>query len=214
MKYWKSCIAALGVIVCGAIAVGQQNSATEKKEAAKEKSPVANCPVMNTETANLAISLPTPEGPVFFCCTDCMPKYKSDPGKYIDKVAAQRKILAQRPKVQVMCPACKEPVDANVSMEVSGQKVFFSSPECMAKYKAEPAKYAEGLANSYTYQTKCPVMGEDIDPKSFATLANGNRIYFCCKGCDKKLFDDPGKYTANLAKQGMNYRPKELVKSP
>jgi YHS domain-containing protein len=84
----------------------------------------------------------------------------------------------------------------------------------MAKYEGDPIKYASALANSYTYQTKCPVMGEDIDPKSFATLANGTKIYFCCKGCDKKLFADPAKYAPKLAAQGITFDPKGLTATP
>jgi len=169
---------------------------------------------MGDEPVNLAVSVATPEGPVFFCCKDCIPKYQADPNKYAAKVAAQRKALADRPKAQVMCPACNEPADAKIFMESAGKKILFSSTECMATYKAEPAKYAAGLANAYTYQTKCPVMGEDIDPKAFTTLANGTKVYFCCKGCDKKLFADPAKYAPKLAAQGIVIEPKDSTAGP
>ena len=204
-------VATLGFIVSTDLALGQHQQVPSDKQPTKAPPPLPSCPVMSDEPVNLAVSIPTPEGPVFFCCKDCIPKYQADPAKYAAKVTAQRKALADRPKTQVACPACNEPADAKVFMESGGQKILFSSTECMAKYKSDPSKYASALVNGYTYQTKCPVMGEDIDPKAFTTLANGAKVYFCCKGCDKKLVAEPTKYAPKLAAQGINLDPKELT---
>ena len=90
----------------------------------------------------------------------------------------------------------------------------FCSAACMEKFRSEPTKYAAALANAYTYQTKCPVMGKDIDPKAFTTIADGTRIYFCCKGCEKKLFAEAGKYAAKLQEQGYSFEPEQLKPAP
>jgi YHS domain-containing protein len=43
--------------------------------------------------------------------------------------------------------------------------------------------------------TKCPVMGEKINPaKSPKAVVRGQEYFLCCKGCDKKLQADPDKY--------------------
>jgi len=42
-------------------------------------------------------------------------------------------------------------------------------------------------------QKTCPVMGGKIDPKVYAEH-EGRKIYFCCKGCEKKFATDPEKY--------------------
>jgi len=43
--------------------------------------------------------------------------------------------------------------------------------------------------------TKCPVMGEKINPaKSPKVVVRGQEYFLCCKGCDKKLQADPDKY--------------------
>ena len=207
-------LAVLGLVLGGKVVLAQHHPSGDKNQAPKDTAALPNCPVMTDEPANLSISLATPEGPVFFCCKDCIPKYQADPNKYAAKVAAQRKVLADRPKAQVVCPACNEPADSKIVLEEGGKKILFSSSGCMAKYKADPAKHASALANSYTYQTKCPVMNENIDPKSFATLANGAKVYFCCKGCDKKLFADPAKYAPKLAAQGIVLDAKELTAAP
>lgn len=196
------------------VALAQHDHSGHQHGQSKEPAALPNCPVTGDEPINLGVSVATPEGPVFFCCKDCIPKYQADPGKYASKVEAQRKALADRPKVQINCPACAEPVDPKIGVEAGGRKVFFSSTECMNKYKGDPGKYASALANSHTFQTQCPVMGESIDPKSFTTLANGAKVYFCCPKCEKKLFAEPGTYAPKLAAQGYTFAPKELTAGP
>ena len=172
-------------------------------------STLPKCPVTG-EPVNLAVSVSTDDGPVFFCCEGCVKKYKASPDKYAAKVAAQRAALAKLARVQVTCPVTGEPIDGKTSIEYKGEKVSFCCPGCVDKFKADPDKYKTALANSYTYQTKCPVMGGDIDPKSFTTLAGGQKIYFCCPACEKKLFDDPAKYASNLEAQGYKFNPEQL----
>ena len=79
------------------------------EHAAKEAA-LPNCPIM-AEPINLAVSVPTDSGPVYFCCDGCIGKFQKNPEKYATKVAVQRKALAHRAKVQVTCPITKEPVD-------------------------------------------------------------------------------------------------------
>ena len=46
-------------------------------------------------------------------------------------------------------------------------------------------------------QTTCPVMGGPIDPTVY-TEYKGKRVFFCCKGCDKKFMENPEQYIAKL----------------
>jgi len=172
----------------------------------------ALCPITG-EAINLAVSTETDDGPVFFCCQACVKKYAESPDKFGEQVAAQRKVLATRDRVQVKCPVSGNPADPKVFAEQEGRKVHFCGTDCIAKFQADPGKYQRALANAYTYQTKCPVMGEGINPKSFATLATGETIYYCCKGCDRKLQAEPEKYAANLASQGLRINVEKLKAS-
>lgn len=172
----------------------------------------AKCPVMG-EPVNLAVSTPTDNGPVYFCCKGCIKKFKADAGKYAKQVASQRKALAKRERVQVSCPISGNPVDAKVFVEHDGKKVYFCCEDCTSKFKVEPAKYKSALANAYTYQTKCPVMGGPIDPKSYTELATGERVYYCCPGCDKKFLSEPAKYVPKLAAQGIILDPEKVKKA-
>lgn len=179
----------------------------------KKKAPtLPKCPVTD-EPVNLAVSTATDDGPVFFRCKDCIPKYKANVDKYSAKVAAQRKALAGRAKVQVSCPLTGNPVDRKVFVEHDGGKAYFCCAGCIGRFQHDPGKYKAALANSYTYQTKCPVMGEDINPQAFATAANGMKIYYCCKGCDKRFLADPAKYAPKLVAQGFTVSPAELKRA-
>ena len=184
----------------GAPRVGQADSAIK----------LAKCPVMG-ESINLAVAVETAHGPVYFCCQDCVSKYEGKPAKYAAMVNDQRTALADLPRIQVLCPVSRDPVDQEVFVESTGEKVYFCCKGCINKYQANPAKYASALANSYTYQTKCPVMGEDIDPQAFSTAGKGKRFYFCCKGCDKKFFRDPERYLPNLVAQGFSINTRDMI---
>jgi YHS domain-containing protein len=218
MTIWRIAYGILlpALVLTGLPALAQQTGHGEKKarqekKVEKDQPTLPACPVMG-EPINFAVSVETDEGPVFFCCNDCIPKYEANPDKYAAKVEAQRKALADRPKIQVVCPVSGQPVDRSVSVEHSGQKVYFCCRGCVGKFTAAPEKYATALANSYTYQTKCPVMGGEIDPQAFITGAGGRKIYFCCKGCEKKLLAEPSKYLPRLEAQGVRIPPEDLMK--
>ena len=213
MNRWRSIIVLGSVVAVGigmAPALAQHGHGDHKHGAHGEESASVTCPVTD-EAVNLAMSVTTDEGPVFMCCGHCMGKYKAAPGRYAAKVVAQRKALADRPKVQVTCPVSGEPVDGKSFAEHGGQKVSLCCTGCASKYEGNPAKYAAALANSYTYQTKCPVMGEEINPKSFTAIAGKGKIFYCCNGCDKKLHGAPAKYLPKLASQGYTFTAGDLT---
>lgn len=159
------------------------------------------CPVMG-EPVNFLLSTPTPKGPVYVCCPRCIDKYNAKPEKYASQVADQRKALAKLPKIQVTCPVTGKDLDPKKFVEHDGEKVLFCCGGCVKKFKKDPAGYQVALANSYTYQTVCPVMGEEINPSVFRETRAG-KVYFCCKMCDEKLVSKPDKYLPKLEVQGI-----------
>ena len=172
------------------------------EKAAKAKAERPRCPISG-DPVDFSVKLTTDDGPVYFCCEGCIKKYKKDPAKYADKVAAQRKALEKLPRVQVVCPLSGEPVNPKISFEYNGQKVYFCCARCRARFAKNPEKYAGKLANCYCYQTRCPVSGEKIDPGSFTDLPTGQRVYFCCDDCKKPFLSKLEKYAPKLAEQGI-----------
>jgi YHS domain-containing protein len=61
---------------------------------------------------------------------------------------------------------------------------------------SEEAQTREGT------QTRCPVMGGNID-KNIYTDYEGKRIYFCCQGCVETFKKDPEKYVSMMEKDGV-----------
>jgi YHS domain-containing protein len=51
-------------------------------------------------------------------------------------------------------------------------------------------------------QTTCPITGEAIMKDVFIDF-QGQRIYFCCAGCEKQLLADPEKYFKIFAEQNI-----------
>lgn len=184
-------------------AVAGPEGGDDKSDKPKTKVVLPDCPVMG-ETVDFSVKTMTKDGPVYFCCKKCIKKFEDKPAKYAKELAAQRKVLAKLPRVQVTCPVSGETVDTKIFAKDGDRKVFFCCKDCIAKYKKDPGKYKAKLADSYTYQAKCPVKDEEIDPEAFITLATGQKVFFCCKRCDKKFLKDPAKYVAKLEAQGTN----------
>ena len=51
-------------------------------------------------------------------------------------------------------------------------------------------------------QTTCPIMGEGVSKKIFVDY-QGQRIYFCCKGCPAAFNKDPEKYLKKFKEDGV-----------
>jgi Cu(I)/Ag(I) efflux system membrane fusion protein len=63
---------------------------------------------------------------------------------------------------------------------------------------AQPAAATTPAATEpATLQKTCPVMGGPINPDIF-TEYQGQKVYFCCKGCDQKFRENPEKYLSKL----------------
>jgi YHS domain-containing protein len=110
-------------------------------------------------------------------------------------------------------PAKVEPISKKSFLERDGQKLYFCCNDCKGKYEADPAAYKAKLAASYTYQAKCPVTGEDIDPTAFSDLPTKQRVYYCCMACEKKLLAEPDEYAPKLAAQGLKVDAAKLKKA-
>jgi YHS domain-containing protein len=69
----------------------------------------------------------------------------------------------------------------------------------------KPAAEAKPVTQTGT-QTKCPVLGGNIDKNVYADY-KGKRIYFCCQGCDAEFKKDPEKYLKKLQEEGVTLEP-------
>ncbi len=51
-------------------------------------------------------------------------------------------------------------------------------------------------------QTKCPVMGGDIDRSKYMDY-KGKRVYFCCAQCIEEFKKNPEKYMQKMKREGV-----------
>ena len=169
------------------------------------------CPVMGGEI-DFSISADTDQGPVFFCCSRCIGKFKADPEKFAAKVAEHQAGLAKLPRIQVTCPFSVQPINTEIFADRDGGKVYTCCGGCLKKIPEDSKKAQQLLAAHYTYQTKCPVSGRAIKPDVFTTTGDGHKVYMCCKGCVGKFDAEPAKYADGLKDQGFGALAKSLKK--
>ncbi|GMU20796.1 MAG: hypothetical protein AMXMBFR13_08920 [Phycisphaerae bacterium] len=101
---------------------------------------------------------------------------------------------------QTTCPVTGEPIKADSFTTYEGQKVFFCCDGCIDKLKKNPARYLPALYTQLypqRIQARCPVMGGVVDPEVFVEH-KGQKVYFCCSGCDDRFKKDPAKYLPKL----------------
>jgi len=91
---------------------------------------------------------------------------------------------------------------------LSGIGTAFAQHEKHTHETAKPATNAV-VANA---QTKCPVMGGDVDKTKFVDY-DGKRIYVCCGGCIAKIKKDPAKYVKQLEAEGVTLDKAEPPKA-
>ena len=103
---------------------------------------------------------------------------------------------------QTTCPVTRKPISQDAFIDHEGRKVFFCSKGCINKFQEEPNAYLSALYAQWypqSVQITCPVMGDEVDGKTFIDF-KGQNIAFCCDECPKKFSVTPAKYLAKLGK--------------
>src|SRR5262249_32809530 len=78
----------------------QKGPDQKKKDDAPKTAVRPMCVVMDDDPINFRVSVMSDNGPVYFCCKDCIKKFQANPQKYADQAKAQREALAKLPRVQ------------------------------------------------------------------------------------------------------------------
>ncbi len=76
--------------------------------------------------------------------------------------------------------------------------VMVAAP-AMSADEEKKAEIKTELPEGYNAQTTCPVMGGKITSTSFMDY-QGQRVYFCCDGCEGSMLKDPDKFFEQAAK--------------
>ena len=228
MKTWMQSgmvLLGLALLMCAiAPAYGGEEKEKGEGEKASVESPVIKCPVSG-RPVQLALSAEYKESKVYFCCPDCMDKFKEDSKPFAEAADAQLKALSAGAKVnQFACPMCSKPHKTAVKrsvkkglLNVKLAEVYFCCDDCAAAFEKEDDKAAaKKLESVLTSQTACPFCGKPIDVE-VSEEYKGNKIFFCCKDCVKEFEKDKDGMLAKLKAGagftgGIKAEPEEMSK--
>jgi len=105
-------------------------------------------------------------------------------------------------KLQETCPILGEKINKQLYVDTLGQRIYVCCKGCLKPVQENPGQALRALHDLGEYteslQSKCPIMGNDIDPDLFVEHL-GRRIYVCCKSCVMAVKKDPEKYASLIA---------------
>ncbi len=142
-----------------------------------------------------------------FCCKGCADYVKKDPGKFLGKVdeklIAQQKPIYPSGKCLVAGKSLtKGGKDAGVDVMVGNRLFRVCCRRCVAKVKADPAKYAaqldamvlEQAEKDYAMESCVVNPKRKLDAKSKTAVIAGRAVKTCCSGCMRKVRSKPMSY--------------------
>lgn len=100
------------------------------------------CPISG-KACNAEQTVAVGDTKVAFCCGNCKAKAEKASGDEV--LALIFGDLAKGFTLQTMCPLSNKPIDAAVSVEHDGKKVFFCCEGCPSAFEKDPAKYTAKL---------------------------------------------------------------------
>ena len=113
---------------------------------------------------------------------------------------------------QTLCPVKGGAIDKSQYVDADGKRIYVCCPGCLDKVRKNPAQFIKQLESqgitldkaptAAVPQTKCPVMGENIDKSQYVD-ADGKRIYVCCPDCISKVKANPEKYIKEMEDKGI-----------
>lgn len=178
MKITLAALALMLLVAAGVQAQDAKKPADTKAKVEKTDAKKLVCPVTG-EDADPEVSYAYKGTTYYFCCSNCVKRFKADPAKYI-KNSEQKDF-----------EPCDHPEDEKPANTHEG-------------HSHEPAK-ADEASNVPVVNTgknlaekisnkMCPVMNEEVDPEVPTVTYKGKVYGFCCKPCIKKFTADPEKY--------------------
>jgi YHS domain-containing protein len=116
------------MMLAGAVATGAAADTPQKKAVTNKECPVSGGPVAEKYRTEYKGQY------VYVCCEGCLNEFNKDPEKFIAKMSQEDKEAVQ---ANTTCPVMGTPVDAKISVENEGRKVYFCCADCVAKYKKD-----------------------------------------------------------------------------
>jgi YHS domain-containing protein len=115
---------------------------------------------------------------VYFCCSDCIKAFRSDPEKYL--------LFVDKGK----CPVQSNPARAEVPLRlvVNNQLYYFCCESCPAQFAAKPAAYFTTLVDPVTKQSFT------VKPDSPHEVYRGQHYFFATPSTRARFDQTPDQY--------------------
>lgn len=175
-------------------AMTQNKTVTAKKPAAKTAA--VTCVVSGKVIKDTAKALKHVHNKktYYFCCTECLNKFKATPTAYINKkvTTASNKTAQATEKTASCCSGSAKTDDAGcIGENKAGDACCEGEKAVVATAKTEE------VSKDMLY---CPVMDEEITDvkKAFPVEYAGKTYYLCCTDCKKSFLKNPEKYIKKL----------------
>ncbi|MEM7784542.1 MAG: hypothetical protein AAF623_14430 [Planctomycetota bacterium] len=164
-------------------------------------------------------------GKVFFCCGNCVAKFKEDM-KLKDEAKhaalANHQLVLTKQYKQKACPMSGSPTSAKIATEVGGVGLTFCCGSCKALVDESeslsekvslvfsPEEFKNGFEKAAADDDeeghdieglKCFIMPRKDVREKYAMEFNGGTLYLCCKSCTRRMERDPDKYAAQCNHQ-------------
>lgn len=139
-------------------------------------------------------------GRMVYCASaDAVAELRRDPEVFADQIRAQWEAL--RPsRVQVRCPVTGRPVEARFFADSPAGEVYFASADARDQWLADESRFAARLGECYSFQTRCLMCDENIDPAISAEI-DGRTVFFGCQGCIEPFQKDRSANLKRLDEQ-------------
>jgi YHS domain-containing protein len=93
-------------------------------------------------------------------------------------------------KWSALAGACLFLITGVIAFTLAAEKPAASQPAGPATTQPAP--------NTTPVNKKCPISGDDVDPKGKTVTYKGKTVGFCCDDCIEKFNKDPEKYVNSL----------------
>ncbi len=105
-----------------------------------------------------------------------------------------------RAAVQEICPVSGGKLGSMgepIKVKVGEETVFMCCKGCL-KQKIKPEHWATIHTNIAKAQGICPVMKKSLPKQPKWTFVDGQIVYICCPGCDKKIIAKPQQFLRQI----------------
>jgi hypothetical protein len=138
---------------------------------------------------------------VYFCSDRCLERFRRNPERF-SKVRSVPVTSPPPPAIDPVCGMPVEPTLAAAQVDLSGQTLYFCSPQCHDRFVQDPERYdrerAAASESALIPGEIDPVCGMAVEPGGAAGRLEyqGQRFSFCSEQCQDRFQEHPDLFAS------------------